>query len=135
MYKPLKPRREPTNNMVNQDFQDVTQYCRECTVMSEAIKAGIGKFNLADLRNTCRYCKTGITGIFKADAIYTAIKLAKQFRNGNKGKKSTMNKKYGHTIVNLRKKGYTIKSIADTIKISINSVRRVLAENNMLPKK
>ncbi len=116
--------------------------CMECVVMqfildeSKTLGTNVeGKqYPIKVFRNTCMRCKKGSKGIYKYDAIRTALDLYeenKQLKNKlNKGKKATALKKYGTVVKNLRKDGKSIREIAQIVGISTNTVMKILNSIN-----
>ena len=107
---------------------------------------------LGKLRNKCAGCKDANDGIYKLDAIATAIeaqgkvkqleaKIADlQYKNAllalelqdkprfapyRGGKGETYFKRYGATVANLRAEGKTQKQISEILGISIASVNKI----------
>jgi hypothetical protein len=117
----------PTKRMKTTPLANVIDYCKECKLMKHAVEVGEDNFDLAELRYICTHCKTGKSGIFKADAIFTALSIYQKFyKNRNTGKKTTIDKTYGNAVKNLRKQKKTIKEIADILQISPTSVQKII---------
>jgi hypothetical protein len=120
--------RKYTERMQNEPLADVVEHCKKCSAMTDAVKAGRGNFDLAMLRQKCMYCKTGNGGIFKTDAIYTAIELHQKFDSRrNKGKKAIRHKTHGVAVKNLREQGKSLRDIAKTLGITVKTVQKILA--------
>ena len=92
--------------------------------------------NIKDLRDTCMRCKKGNKGIYKYDAIRTALDLYKENKKLkevlklNQGKKPTALKKYGTAVKNLRNSGNSIRKIAEIVGIAPNTVVKILKEQD-----
>lgn len=112
----------------DKSLQDV-MVCQNCNVM----KMAFSEWEIGDCRRMCMRCKRKDMGIYKFDAIYTALQLkrdildVKQYKR-NVGKKSTAQKRYGKAVKKLRDEGYSLRKIADTLQISVTTVQKVLKD-------
>ncbi len=109
------------------EIQDVAEYCVNCPVMK---KLEEDESMIANARHSCAHCRSlGKVGIYKADAIYTALKYKKRADAFNQtGKSSVVVKRYGKAVSELTNKGESLRSIAKILGISVNSVRKCLKE-------
>ena len=126
----------------NEPLKNVTENCMDCFVMKMILDAtqtiGTDEYGnsakIEDLRNTCMRRKKGSKGIYKYDAIRTALDLYEENkqlkRKLNKGKKATALKKYGTAVRNLRKDGKSIREIAQIVGISTTTVMKILNSIN-----
>lgn len=126
----------------NEPLKNVTENCMDCFVMKMILDKtktiGTDEYgnsaNIKDLRDTCMRCKKGSKGIYKYDAIRTALDLYEENkqlkRKLNKGKKATALKKYGTVVRNLRNDGKSIREIAQIVGISTNTVMKILNSIN-----
>lgn len=126
----------------NEPLKNVTENCINCNVMhfilNESKTSGTNSlgqnFKIDVFRNTCMRCKKGSKGIYKYDAIRTALDLYEENkqlkRKLNKGKKATALKKYGTVVRNLRNDGKSIREIAQIVGISTNTVMKILNSIN-----
>lgn len=124
----------------DEPLKNVTENCMDCFVMKMILDAtqtiGTDEYgnntNIEDLRNTCMRCKKGNKGIYKYDAIRTALDLQAENQRLkkalNKGKKPTALKRYGTTVRNLRNEGKSIRQIAEIVGIAPNTVSKILKE-------
>ena len=102
--------------------QDITNHCKNCSVIADFEKNYENNHfrELDNARRTCANCRCH-NGIYKFDAIYTALKiekkLEKQKNNLTPGRKPTAYKKYGFIVDSLRKDGKTIREIAKVTKL------------------
>lgn len=108
-------------------IQDVAEYCLDCPIMK---KLEEDESTILSARNSCAHCRSlGKTGIYKADAIYTALKYKKRADAFNQtGKSPVVVKRYGKAVSELTNKGESLRSIAKILGISVNSVRKCLKE-------
>lgn len=123
------------------EVQNVIDYCVKCANMKDLIekrkqKIPIDDSELQEIRNLCRYCRNlGKKGIYKADAILTSLemyeKLEKLEKKKNVGKKATREKQYGTVVQNLRTNGMTIREIAKTVGISVDTVQKILKHTSI----
>lgn len=83
---------------------------------------------LVDIRQKCAYCKNGAKGIYKADAILTALELHEKIgiKNRNNGKKPVLEKRFGTAVCNLRSEGKSIREIAKILGISKDTVQKII---------
>ena len=126
----------------NEPLKNVTENCINCNIMhfilDESKTSGTNSlgqnFKIDVFRNTCMRCKKGSKGIYKYDAIRTALDLYEENkqlkRKLNKGKKATALKKYGTVVRNLRNDGKSIREIAQIVGISTNTVMKILNSIN-----
>lgn len=109
---------------MNEPLRNAVNHCGMCSVPKKFEK---GLMDIADARKECAHCKLGSTGIYKFDAIYTAVGPNKtETFNPNKGRKSTREKQYGKAIRDLREKGQSIRKIAKILKISPGTVQKII---------
>lgn len=104
-------------------IQDVSEFCAKCNVMDELEK---DESTIGDARLLCAHCRSiGGGGIYKADAIYSALKYKKRADAfASKGKSPVVVKRYGKAVHELLSKGESVRGIAKILGISINSVRK-----------
>lgn len=126
----------------DEPLKNVTENCMDCFIMQmkldETKTAGItfdGQcFGIDYLRGTCMRCKKGSKGIYKYDAIRTALDLQAENQRLkkalNKGKKPTALKRYGTTVKNLKEEGKSIRQIAEIVGIAPNTVVKILKEQD-----
>lgn len=109
------------------EIQDVANYCVDCIVMK---KLEEDESTIMSARNSCAHCRTMAgAGIYKADAIYSALKYKKRADAfNNKGKSTVVVKRYGKAVAELTDKGESLRSIAEILGISVNSVRKCRKE-------
>lgn len=109
------------------EIQDVAEYCLDCPIMK---KLEEDESTILNARHSCAHCRSlGKTGIYKADAIYTALKYKKRADAFNRaGKSPVIVKRYGKAVSELSNKGESLRSIARILGISVNSVRKCLKE-------
>ena len=123
--------------MAIMDVQNVNDYCKKCKKMKllqEKRKKGEDYLeNLANMRTRCARCRVfGKIGIYKADAILTALELSENgYKNRNVGKKPVREKQYGTAVKNLRAEGKTIRQIAKTLGISVDTVQKILKNTDL----
>lgn len=109
-------------------LQDVSNFCEKCEVMKK-LQSDSENY-IGEARKKCANCR-GVngTGIYKADAIYSALKYKKRADAFNsKGKSSVVVKRYGKAVVELSERGESLRSIARILGISVNSVRKCKSE-------
>lgn len=108
-------------------IQDVSEFCAKCNVMDELKK---NESYIGDARTICAHCRSiGGGGIYKADAIYTALKYKERADAfSSKGKSTVVVKRYGKAVHELLEKGESLRSISKILGISVNSVRKCKAE-------
>jgi hypothetical protein len=117
----------PTSKMITSPHIEVKEHCMNCTHMNRALAQD--KVDWGTIRNACRCCKTGSSGIYKADAIYDFLKLyLKVNSNLTPGRKATRHKTHGQTVRTLRSKGYSLQDIRHTTGLAINTIRTILKE-------
>lgn len=126
----------------DEPLKNITENCMDCFVMKMILDAtqtiGTDEYgnsaNIEDLRDTCMRCKKGNKGIYKYDAIRTALDLQAENQRLkkalNKGKKPTALKRYGTTVRNLRNEGKSIRKIAEIVGIAPNTVVKILKEQD-----
>ena len=126
----------------DEPLKNVVDKCMHCAVMQFTLNDSktIGtnslgqNFKIDVFRNTCMRCKKGSKGIYKYDAIRTALDLYeenKQLKEKlNKGKKATALKRYGTTVKNLKEDGKSIRQISKIVGISTNTVMKILNSIN-----
>lgn len=104
-------------------IQDVADYCVECNVMRRLEE---DESMIDDARLLCARCRLGgCNGIYKADAIYSALKYKKRADAFvSKGKSPVVVKRYGKAVHELLQRGESVRGIAKILGISINSVRK-----------
>lgn len=136
-----------------QPLRSAYDYCLDCPkgVDIQGVK-DLSLVELNEARTKCANCRSLGDGIYKTDAIATAIeaqikvkeleaKIADlQYKNAllaleleekpkfapyRGGKGETYFKRYGETIANLRAEGKTQKQISDILGISIASVNKI----------
>lgn len=122
--------------MEQPNVQKVTNHCENCPKM----KLLVEKFNkeiipediIEKMRKKCASCKRGNYGIYKADAILTALVLQKKIEpfggKRNKGKKSTITEHEKISIKKLHKEGRTIQQLAKLFKYNKNTILKILHE-------
>ena len=126
-------------NMYTKAFRDVCEHCDKCEIMQNAIEKKknntLNAQELGDLRVRCTNCKNCKNGIFKADAILSAMlshkELQKIKQKRNVGKKPVIAKKFGTAITNLADANFNYEQIAEMLGICPNSVRKFLNDNNL----
>lgn len=102
---------------------DAIDFCGTC----ENLHVNVDDSNaLAEAREICQRCKRDNHGIYKFDAIYTAYQAHMDAIKPNKGKKSTVNKRYGDAIRSLRADGKSQREIAKILQISPTTVNKFL---------
>lgn len=137
----------------DQPLRSAYDYCLNCPKGVDILKVkSMSLPELNEARTTCANCISRDDGIYKLDAIATAIetqgkvkqleaKIADlQYKNAllalelqekpkfkpyRGGKGSTYFKRYGAIIANLRAEGKTQKQISDILGISIASVNKI----------
>ncbi len=128
----------------DEPLKNVTENCMDCFVMKmildETKTIGTDEYDnsskIEDLRDTCMRCKKGNKGIYKYDAIRTALDLyeenkkLKEVLKLNQGKKPTALKRHGTAVQNLRKEGKSIRKIAEIVGIAPNTVVKILKEQD-----
>ena len=104
-------------------IQNVSEYCANCVVMKNLEN---DESSIERARFSCAHCRSfGEGGIYKADAIYTALKYKKRADMfSRKGKCTVVVKRYGKAVQELTEKGESLRSIARILGISVNSVRK-----------
>lgn len=107
-------------------IQDVTDYCVKCNVMSDLKE---NKTTIQDARLLCSHCRSfGSVGIYKADAIYSALRYKeKADKFVGKGKSETVVKRYGKAVYELTSQGKGLREISRILGISIPSIRKCRA--------
>ena len=123
--------------MEQPNIQKVTNHCKNCPKMNFLVE----KFNeevipediIEKMRKKCAGCKRRNHGIYKADAILTALVLQKKFEpfggKRNKGKKSTITEHEKTSIKALHKEGKTIKQLAKLFDYNKNTISKILRED------
>ena len=136
-----------------QPLRSAYDYCLDCPKGVDI--QGVKDMSLTELneaRTNCANCRSSGEGIYKTDAIATAIeaqskvkqleaKIADlQYKNAllalelqdkprfapyRGGKGETYFKRYGATVANLRAEGKTQKQISEILGISISSVNKI----------
>ena len=126
----------------DEPLKNVTENCINCNIMhfilDESKTSGTNSlgqnFKIDVFRNTCMRCKKGSKGIYKYDAIRTALNLYEENNQLkeklNKGKKATALKRYGTTVKNLKEDGKSIRQISKIVGISTNTVMKILNSIN-----
>ena len=120
--------------MYKDPFKDVCDYCKNCKRMTNAIKkkelGTLEMEELGELREKCSNCKNYNGGIYKADAILSALVVQKEVdkwkQKRNVGKKPVRKKQYETAIKNLKKEGKTIREIATILGISPATVQNII---------
>lgn len=112
---------------MNSAIQDVSDFCAKCNVMKD-LKEDESRIELA--RDSCMHCRSaGGSGIYKADAIYSALKYKERADAfTSKGKSTVVVKRYGKAVHELLEKGESLRGISKILGISVNSVRKCKAE-------
>ena len=125
---------------LDEPLKDVVDNCIHCFIMGMILDStqtvGTDKdgnsAEIENLRGTCMRCKQGNKGIYKYDAIRTALDLWQQNQKLkqalNKGKKPTALKKYGTVVKNLKADGKSIRQIAQIVGIAPNTVVKILKD-------
>lgn len=120
--------------MEQPNVQKVTNHCKSCPKMKFLVE----KFNeevipediIKKMRKKCASCKRGNYGIYKADAILTALVLQKKIEpfsgKRNKGKKSVITEHERASIKALHQEGKTIKQLAELFKYNKNTILKIL---------
>lgn len=118
---------------MSMEVQNVYDYCTKCKSMNKLLeKRRLGieltKNEVENMRYKCRYCRSfGSTGIYKADAILTALEERKRNENNlTPGRKPVREKQYGRAVRKLREEGKSIREIADILGISKATVQKIL---------
>lgn len=129
---------------MNGHVQNVMEHCKKCEDMCKLMEKmrsddEIKEQELLYMRRKCQRCRRGDNGIYKADAILTALLLDKMIqdrwkKNLTPGKKPTLERKYGRAIYALREGGKTIKQIASLLGLSPTSVHKVLKSKKQIDK-
>lgn len=112
---------------------DVTKHCLKCQIYLNARKnIANNDFDYQSImraRRRCASCR-GNDGIYKFDAIYTALGLHEQLLELRPkltpGKKPVKEKLYGDIVRNLRKEGKSIRDIAKLTNLSTPTVQKIL---------
>lgn len=121
---------------------DVTKHCLKCHIYLNARKnIANNDFDYQSImraRRSCASCR-GNDGIYKFDAIYTALglheQLIEQLKKFEKlklrpeltpGKKPVKEKLYGDIVRNLRKENKSIREIARITNLSTPTVQKIL---------
>jgi len=128
--------RQQSEKMMSQPLVDVGTACSKCPTMQAAVIIGGNNLTPEEkgiLRVSCSYCKSTGSGIYKADAILTAetqrtVGVQPSAFKG-KGRQPVAFKRYGQTVKNLYEQGQSLRQIAKTIGISINTVRKIIAQH------
>ena len=119
---------KPTIKMITAPHIEVQDHCINCPHMLRALAQD--PVDWGTIRNVCRCCKTGSSGIYKADAIYDFLKLYhKVNKNLTPGRKATRHKTHGKIVRTLRSKGYSLQDIRQTTGLAINTIRTILKED------
>ena len=117
------------------EIRSIFNYCARCTNMKDILEKRrqgipVDDDELTKVRRHCAKCKSGKNGIYKADAILTALELHEEVNKlktkRNVGKKPVREKQYGAAIRNLRAEGKTIREIASILKISKTTVQKII---------
>lgn len=123
-----------------QPLRSAYDFCLACPKGVDILKVkSMSLPELNEARTKCANCRSSGEGIYKTDAIATAIEaqtkvkeleaeiadLKSKFKPYRGGKGSTYIKRYGETIANLRAEGKTQKQIAKILGISVASVNKI----------
>ena len=121
---------KPSIKMITTPHIVVQEHCINCPHMNTALTQD--PVDWGTIRNACRCCKTGSSGIYKADAIYDFLKLYhKVNKNLTPGRKPTRHKTHGTTVRTLRSMGYSLQAISMTTGLAINTIRNILKEGEL----
>ena len=120
--------------MEQPNLQDVTSHCEKCPQMKFLVekfdKAIIPEDIVEKMRKKCASCKRGNHGIYKADAILTALVLQKKFvpfgGKRNKGKKSKITERERMSIKTLHQQGKTIEQLAELFNYNKNTILKII---------
>ena len=119
-------------------MQNVYDFCAKCFRMCrliEKLENGTEptEKEMEDIRYRCQYCRSfGRNGIYKADAILTALKEKRRAKNNlTPGRKPVREKQYGKAIINLRKEGKTIREISEILGISKTTVHKIVKKHEL----
>ena len=120
--------------MEQPNVQKVTNHCKNCPKM----KFLVSKFDeevipediIEKMRKKCASCKRGSHGIYKADAILTALVLQKKIEpfggKRSEGKKSKITEHERTSIKALHQEGKTIEQLAELFKYNKNTILKIL---------
>jgi len=125
-----------------QPLRSAYDFCLACPKGVDILKVkSMSLPELNEARTNCANCRGKDEGIYKTDAIATAIEAqikvkeleAKilelqdkpKFTPYRGGKGETYFKRYGATVANLRAEGKTQKQISEILGISISSVNKI----------
>lgn len=117
-----------------EEIRNVIDHCQKCPNMVKLLNKKrndepLNDSDIKDIRIICMHCKCGQEGIYKADAIMTALLLHDEVkRQRNVGKKPTRYKQYKAAVQNLRNEGRSIREIAKILGISPTTVQRILKQ-------
>lgn len=113
-------------SMNDAPLQNVIAHCLKCNVMND------DSMELGTQRFICAHCRQLDNGIYKYDAIKTAIELHNELEiKRNKGKKTTCIKRYGKSVAKLLQEGKSIAEISRTLCISRNTIYKIKKEMNL----
>lgn len=120
--------------MEQPNIQKVTSHCEKCSKM----KFLVAKFDeeiipediIKKMRKKCASCKRKNHGIYKADAILTALVLQKKFEpfggKRSEGKKSIITEHERKSIKTLHQEGKTIQQLAKLFNYNKNTILKIL---------
>ena len=120
--------------MEQPNVQKVTNHCKSCPKMNFLVE----KFSeevipediIEKMRKKCASCKRGNYGIYKADAILTALVLQKKIEpfggKRNKGRKSIITEHERKSIKTLHQEGKTIQQLAEIFDYNKNTILKIL---------
>ena len=124
---------KPTPKMISTPQQSVQEHCMKCDKLLNSVNDILdGKeVDLGSLRNACRCCKTGSTGIFKGDiALGLMTEIERTRRKRPVGKKKTRYKTHGKMVRQLREEGKSLREIARISCLAVNTIRDILKEDD-----
>ena len=122
--------------MEQPNIQKVTSHCEQCAKMKFLVakfdEEVIPKDIIQKMRKKCASCRRGSHGIYKADAILTALVLQKKIEpfggKRNKGRKSTITEHERTSIRALHQEGRTIKQLVELFGYNKNTILKILKE-------
>ena len=115
--------------MLDRPLQKPTAFCPKCEHMKKYLNSQRTADDLYNIRKACssNCIHFGRNGIYKGDLSIALVEAVEKLnQNLTPGRKPTRDREYGEAVVNLHKQGFSLRKIAETLNISVNTVRGIL---------